>query len=119
MKMIIAHHVCATGCLRILFYFTFYFLLFHFAEIRSVKMIIAYHVCATGYRGSSSRQAALAACFDGWWWMVVVADGRAAKIEKKIMFFKNFSNTIRYFFLVVSRPLRRFFKTFSQKSSKK
>ena len=39
--------------------------------------------------------------------------------SKKIMYFKNFSKTIRYFFLVVSRPLRRVFKTFSWKSSKK
>merc|ERR1712198_654108 len=39
--------------------------------------------------------------------------------SKKNMYFKNFSNTIQYFFLVVSRPLRRLFKTFSQKSSKK
>merc|ERR1712131_112923 len=39
--------------------------------------------------------------------------------RKKIMYFKNFSKTIRYFFLVVSRPLRRVFKTFSEKNSKK
>ena len=39
--------------------------------------------------------------------------------SKKIMYFKNFSNTIQYFLLVVSRPLRRVFKTFSWKSSKK
>ena len=31
----------------------------------------------------------------------------------------NFSKTIQYFFLVVSRPLRRVFKTFSEKNSKK
>merc|ERR1711954_76796 len=31
----------------------------------------------------------------------------------------NFSKTIRYFFLVVSRPLRRVFKTFFDKNSKK
>merc|ERR1711973_1065345 len=31
----------------------------------------------------------------------------------------NFSKTIRYFFLVVSLPLRRGFKTFSDKNSKK
>ena len=43
----------------------------------------------------------------GGWWM----DGQ--RKSKKIMYFKNFSNTIRYFFLVVSRPLRRVFKTFS------
>ena len=49
----------------------------------------------------------------GWWWM----DGQ--RKSKKIMYFKNFSNTIRYFFLVVSRPLRRVFKTFSRKNSKK
>ena len=30
-----------------------------------------------------------------------------------------FSKTIRYFFLVVSRPFRRVFKTFSEKNSKK
>ena len=71
-----------------------------------------------GYRGSSSQQAASAACFDGWmvdggWWM----DGQ--RKSKKIMYFKNFSNTIQYFLLVVSRPLRRVFKTFSWKSSKK
>merc|ERR1711955_76427 len=36
-------------------------------------------------------------------------------------FFKkvNFSKTIDFFFLVVSRPLRRLFKTFSEKKSKK
>ena len=37
-------------------------------------------------------------------------------------FFKNFSNfskNIRYFFLVVSRPLRKVFKKFSEKNSKK
>ena len=39
--------------------------------------------------------------------------------SKKIMYFKNFSKTIRYFFLVVSRPLRKVFKTFSAKNSKK
>merc|ERR1711954_378811 len=31
----------------------------------------------------------------------------------------NFSKTIRYLFLVVSRPLRRVFKTFFDKNSKK
>merc|ERR1712243_181275 len=31
----------------------------------------------------------------------------------------NFSKTIEYFFLVVSLPLRRLFKTFSEKNSKK
>ena len=44
-------------------------------------------------------------------------DGQAK--SKKIMYLKNFSKTIRYFFLVVSRPLRRVFKTFSEKNSKK
>ena len=39
--------------------------------------------------------------------------------SKKIMYFKNFSKTIQYFFLVVSRPLRRVLKTFSEKISKK
>ena len=39
--------------------------------------------------------------------------------SKKIMYFQHFSKTIRYFFLVVSRPLRRVFKTFSEKNSKK
>ena len=39
--------------------------------------------------------------------------------SKKITYFKNFSKTIRYFFLVVSRPLRRVLKTFSEKNSKK
>ena len=50
---------------------------------------------------------------DGW-----VMDGRAAEVEK-ITYFKNFSKTIQYFFLVVSRPLRRVLKTFSEKNSKK
>ena len=39
--------------------------------------------------------------------------------SKKITYFSNFSKTIRYFFLVVSRPLRRVSKTFSEKNSKK
>ena len=39
--------------------------------------------------------------------------------SKKIRYFKDFSKTIRYFFLVVSRPLRRVLKTFSEKNSKK
>merc|ERR1712035_119677 len=39
--------------------------------------------------------------------------------SNKIMYFQHFSKTIRYFFLVVSRPLRRVFKTFSEKNSKK
>ena len=39
--------------------------------------------------------------------------------SKKITYLKNFSKTIRYFFLVVSRPLRRVFKTFSVKNSEK
>ena len=56
--------------------------------------------------------------FDGWmvvdggWWMVDGGgwwmDGQ--RKSKKIMYFKNFSNTIQYFLLVVSRPLRRVFK---------
>ena len=53
---------------------------------------------------------------DGW-----MGDGRTggqAK-SKKIMYFQHFSKTIRYFFLVVSLPLRRVFKTFSEKNSKK
>ena len=41
------------------------------------------------------------------------------KKSKKIMYFQHFSKTIRYFFLVVSRPLRRVLKTFSEKNSKK
>ena len=48
---------------------------------------------------------------DGW-------TGGQAK-SKKIMYFQNISKTIQYFFLVVSRPLRRLFKTFSEKNSKK
>merc|ERR1711973_635566 len=39
--------------------------------------------------------------------------------SEKIMYFQHFSKTIRYFFLAVSRPLRRVFKTFSEKNSKK
>merc|ERR1712131_104284 len=39
--------------------------------------------------------------------------------RKKIMYFQHFSKTIQYFFLVVSRPLRRVFKTFFEKNSKK
>ena len=50
---------------------------------------------------------------DGW----VMGDGQPK--SKKITYLKNFSKTIRYFFLVVSRPLRRVFKTFSEKISKK
>merc|ERR1712212_1358436 len=46
-----------------------------------------------------------------------VMDGQPK--SKKIMYFSNFSKTIRYFFLVVSRPLRRDYKTFSEKNSKK
>ena len=48
------------------------------------------------------------------WWMT---DGQAK--SKKMMYFQHFSKTIRYFFLVVSLPLRRVFKTFSEKNSKK
>ena len=48
---------------------------------------------------------------DGW------TDGLAK--SKKIMYFKHFSKTIRYFFLVVSRPLITVFKTFFEKNSKK
>ena len=44
-------------------------------------------------------------------------DGQAK--SKKITYFKNISKTIQYFFLVVSRPLRRVLKTFSEKNSKK
>ena len=40
-------------------------------------------------------------------------------LGQKSMFFKNFSKTIRYFFRIVSRPLRRVSKTFSEKKSKK
>merc|ERR1712081_147228 len=36
-------------------------------------------------------------------------------LSKKVYF----SKTIRYFFLVVLRPLRRLLKTFSEKNSKK
>ena len=46
-----------------------------------------------------------------------MGDGQAK--SKKITYFKNFSKTILYFFLVVSRPLRRVFKTFSVKNSEK
>merc|ERR1711989_104086 len=49
---------------------------------------------------------------DGW------TGGRAGKVEK-IMYFQHFSKTIQYFFLVVSLPPRRVFKTFSEKISKK
>ena len=41
------------------------------------------------------------------------------EMSKKNTYFTNFSKSIRYFFLVVSRPLRRVFKTFSEKNSKK
>ena len=58
---------------------------------------------------------------DGWvmgdWWWVMGGDGQPK--SKKITYFSNFSKTIRYFFLVVSRPLRIVFKTFSEKNSKK
>ena len=47
-----------------------------------------------------------------------MTDGRAGKVEKNHVF-KNFSKIIQYFFLVVSRPLRRVSKTFSEKNSKK
>ena len=57
------------------------------------------------------------ACIDGWWWWWWWMDGHAE--VKKNMIFGNFSKTIRYFFLVVSRPLRRVLKTFSEKNSKK
>ena len=39
--------------------------------------------------------------------------------SKKIMYFQHFCKTIWYFFLVVSRPLRKIFKKFSEKNSKK
>ena len=48
---------------------------------------------------------------DGW------VDGQAKSI--KITYFENFLKTTRYFFQIVSRPLRRVFKTFSEKNSKK
>merc|ERR1711954_420092 len=51
-------------------------------------------------------------------WMMDGWTGGQAK-SKKIMYFQHFSKTIRYFFLVVSLPLRRVFKTFSEKNSKK
>merc|ERR1712243_39180 len=54
----------------------------------------------------------------GGWVIAGLMDGRAGK-SKKIMYFQHFSKTIRYFFLVVSFPLRRVFKTFSEKNSKK
>ena len=45
---------------------------------------------------------------------------RKSKNPKKTMFFWNFSKTSRYFFLNVSRPLRRVFKTsFAKKIKKK
>ena len=50
---------------------------------------------------------------DGW-----VMDGRAAKVEKNHVF-STFLKNYSIFFLVVSRPLRRVFKTFSEKNSKK
>ena len=58
--------------------------------------------------------------FDGWWWwwmVVVVVDGH--ELSKKNMFFENISKTTRYFFLTVSRPLRRGFRTSFVKISKK
>ena len=59
--------------------------------------------------GSQARARLYWRMGDGWW------KGGQAK-SKKIMYFKNFSKTIQYFFLVVSRPLRRVFKTFSEKN---
>ena len=50
-------------------------------------------------------------------WMVVVVDGH--ELSKKNMFFENISKTTRYFFLTVSRPLRRGFRTSFVKISKK
>ena len=41
------------------------------------------------------------------------------EMSKKNTYFTNFSKSIRYFSLVVSRPLRRVFKTFCEKNSKK
>merc|ERR1711955_155663 len=59
---------------------------------------------------------------DGWvmgdgWVMDGWKDGQAK--SKKIMYFQHFSKAIRYFFLVVSLPLRKVSKTFSEKNSKK
>ena len=52
---------------------------------------------------------------DGWTngWM-----GGQAK-SKKIMYFQHFSKTIRYFFLVVSFPLKEFLRHFLRKTRKK
>ena len=54
---------------------------------------------------------------DGW----VMGDGWTGgqPKSKKIMYFQHFSKNIRYFFLVVSWPPRRPFKTFSEKNSRK
>ena len=53
---------------------------------------------------------------DGWWMGDGRMDGQAN--SEKIMYFQHFSKTIRYYFLVVSLPLRRVFKTFSKKKKK-
>ena len=45
-----------------------------------------------------------------------MTDGQAK--SKKIMYFQHFSKTTRYFFLVLSLPLRRLFQTFSEKNQK-
>ena len=76
-----------------------------FSPIFSI-FVSSYNLHLRGPRRAS------AACIDGW-----VMGGQAK--SKKITYFKNFSKTTRYFFLVVSLPLRRVFKTFSVKNSEK
>ena len=66
---------------------------------------------------SAGFQASAPTCCDGWWmvdggWM----DGQ--RKLKKIMYFKNFSNTIRYFFLVFRVPLEDFLRHFLGKARK-
>ena len=53
-----------------------------------------------------------AACIDG------RTDGRVILMQKNHVF-GNFSKTTQYFFLAVSRPLKRVLKTVSEKNSKK
>ena len=48
---------------------------------------------------------------------MVMGDGQ--EMSEKNRYFTNISKSIRYFFLVVSLPPRRVFKTFSEKNSKK